>query len=198
MMMVFLKLTMLYWAALALGVAHARLFAVPGRGPPLQRWQTTDDTYTESIASPTAAIPQRLGPVQQTPSHPSLPGSGTVGYTALAFAGLLGAGRVTSLSMRSSFMQSTTPRALFPQGGPLHEKETRSRLPRSVSHGPSWYALSTSRKGRSKLRMDLGMQIDPVASAASLSIMAGLGAFLMKIAGLSGLRERRDSEAETG
>jgi hypothetical protein len=45
--------------------------------------------------------------------------------------------------------------------------------------------------------MDLGLQVDPVATAASISIMAGFGAFLSKISGLSSLRTQRDSAAES-
>jgi hypothetical protein len=45
--------------------------------------------------------------------------------------------------------------------------------------------------------MDMGFQADPVASAASISIIAGLGAFLSKMSGLGSLREQRDTAAET-
>jgi hypothetical protein len=43
----------------------------------------------------------------------------------------------------------------------------------------------------------MGFQADPVAAAASLSIMGGLGAFLAKMSSLGGLREQRDTAAET-
>lgn len=43
----------------------------------------------------------------------------------------------------------------------------------------------------------MGFQADPVASAASIAILAGIGAFLMKMLSLSRIREERDSAAES-
>lgn len=96
-------------------------------------------------------------------------------------------------------MQSTTLQPSLSQCGALQDKPSNrgGRLPMGVSQGPSGYVLSTSRKSRAKLRMDLGLQVDPVATAASISIMAGFGAFLSKMSGLSSLRAQRDSAAET-
>jgi hypothetical protein len=67
------------------------------------------------------------------------------------------------------------------------EKLTRSWLPDSA----------TSRKGRASLRMNLDFQVDPLACASSISIMALFGALLVKRSGLSSMKKRRDSAAES-
>jgi len=53
-----------------------------------------------------------------------------------------------------------------------------------------------SRKGRAQVRMDMGFQVDSAAVISSISIMAILGAFLVKISGLKRSRDRRDTAAE--
>jgi hypothetical protein len=45
--------------------------------------------------------------------------------------------------------------------------------------------------------MDLGFQVDPLASASSFAIIAMFGALLLKLAGLARMRERRDDAAES-
>jgi hypothetical protein len=44
--------------------------------------------------------------------------------------------------------------------------------------------------------MDMGFQVDSAAAASSISIIAMLGAFVVKISGLNRSRERRDSAEE--
>jgi len=45
--------------------------------------------------------------------------------------------------------------------------------------------------------MDLGMQVDPVASAVSISTLAGLGAFMTKMSDLNNLEKQRDGAVES-
>merc|ERR1719247_2789905 len=169
-------------SALALSaLARAQLFAVPGPGLP-----RSSSASSSSAASPSAAAP--YGP----PRAAAPSGNGTAVCTGLAFAALLG---VVRSAMRSP--RGTTP----PQGTALRaglsqqDMPTGFRLPRSVPRGP--YALSKPRRDRAKVGMDLGMQVDPVASAVSISTLAGLEAFMTKMSDLNNLEKQRDGAVES-
>lgn len=62
---------------------------------------------------------------------------------------------------------------------------------------PTSYGSQTPRKGRAtKPRMDMGFQVDPLASATSLSIMMGFVWGYLNMLDFSKKRARRDSDAQ--
>lgn len=146
------------------------------------------------LPTTSAPPPRQMSIVQEQPlGAPSIGRSKACGAAValVALAVQVGACWVSALSLRAGFRRSATPRGLL---ATRQRRADRMTL-RRESHRPS-HVLQKSRPERANVRMDLGFQVDPVASATSASILVGCVWGYINMINFSNVRQRRDSDAQ--
>jgi hypothetical protein len=179
------------WRIAMIVVARARLFAVSGYSPtsflPLQSPQLREDASTYTLPTVGAFSTQRSVvyelPLPATPIGSGKAQGGAAATAALALGALSG---IAALSLRAG---SWRQHSAAPSRALLASSQRRAEAPLRMSQGP--------KSRHANVRMDLGFQVDPVASTTSAAILIGSVWGYMHMINLSKRRQWRDVEAQS-